>query len=74
MLYIGSLSKVIASSLRVGWIIGPQSVINRLADARQQIDFGLSIFPQLIANQFLQSTEYPRSSYFPASRAIGEEK
>ena len=59
VLYIGSLSKVIASSLRIGWLIGPQSVINRLADARQQIDFGLSIFPQLIANQFLQSTEYP---------------
>lgn len=59
VLYIGSLSKVIASSLRIGWLIGPQSVINRLADARQQMDFGLSIFPQLIANQFLQSDDYP---------------
>jgi DNA-binding transcriptional MocR family regulator len=61
---VGSLSKVIASSLRIGWIIGPQSVINRLADARQQIDFGLSIFPQLIANQFLQSAEYPKHISF----------
>lgn len=58
VLYVGSLSKVIASSLRVGWIMGPESVINRLADARQQIDFGLSIFPQLIANQFIQSPQY----------------
>ena len=64
VLYIGSLSKVIASSLRVGWIIGPQSVIDRLADARQQIDFGLSVFPQLIANQFLQSPEFPRHLNF----------
>ena len=64
VLYIGSLSKVVASSLRVGWIIGPQSVINRLADARQQIDFGISIFPQLIANQFLQSPEYPKHLHF----------
>ena len=64
VLYIGSLSKVVASSLRIGWIIGPQSVINRLADARQQIDFGLSIFPQLIANQFLQSTDYPNHLRF----------
>ncbi|WP_445506128.1 MocR-like pyridoxine biosynthesis transcription factor PdxR [Niallia sp. 03190] len=60
VLYIGSLSKVVASSLRIGWLIGPQSVINRLADARQQMDFGLSIFPQLIANQFIQSTEFPK--------------
>ena len=55
---------MIASSLRVGWIIGPQSVINRLADARQQIDFGISIFPQLMANQFLQSPEYPKHLQF----------
>lgn len=58
VLYIGSLSKVVASSLRIGWLIGPQSVISRLADARQQMDFGLSIFPQLIANKFLQSADY----------------
>src|SRR6478752_9207395 len=64
VLYIGSLSKVVASSLRVGCIIGPQSVINLLADARQQIDFGISIFPQLIANQFLQSPEYPKHLHF----------
>ena len=71
VLYIGSLSKVIASSLRVGWIIGPQSVINRLADARQQIDFGISIFPQLIANQFLQSSEYPKHLHFLRQELLG---
>ncbi|WP_338469493.1 PLP-dependent aminotransferase family protein [Niallia sp. XMNu-256] len=58
VLYVGSLSKVVASSLRVGWVIGPQSVINRLSDARHQIDFGLSIFPQLIATKILQSSQY----------------
>ena len=31
-----------------------------MADARQQIYFGLSIFPQFIANQFLQSEEFPK--------------
>jgi len=60
VLYVGSLSKVIGSSLRIGWLIGPQSVINRLADAREQIDFGLSVFPQIIANLLLQSSEYPK--------------
>ena len=64
VLYVGSLSKVIASSLRVGWIIGPQSVINRLADARHQIDFGISIFPQLVAKQILQSPQYPKHLQF----------
>ncbi len=55
VLYIGSLSKIAASGLRIGWMVAPQSVINRLADARQQMDFGLSIFPQWIAAHFLET-------------------
>ncbi|MGG3890693.1 PLP-dependent aminotransferase family protein [Metabacillus fastidiosus] len=55
VLYISSLSKIVASGLRIGWIIGPKQVIQRLADAKQQVDFGHSIFPQWIANKFLGS-------------------
>lgn len=55
VLYVSSLSKVIASGLRIGWIVGPQNVIDRLADAKQQIDFGLSPFPQMIAATLLKS-------------------
>lgn len=55
VLYISSLSKIVASGLRIGWVIGPAQVIQRLADAKQQVDFGHSIFPQWIANEFLGS-------------------
>ncbi|OAS82126.1 MULTISPECIES: PLP-dependent aminotransferase family protein [Metabacillus] len=55
VLYISSLSKIVASGLRIGWIIGPPQVIQRLADAKQQVDFGHSVFPQWIANEFLGS-------------------
>src|SRR6478609_7844965 len=58
VLYISSLSKIVASGLRIGWIIGPQSVIQRLADAKQQVDFGHSVFPQWVANQFLSSSYF----------------
>ncbi|MEF3306786.1 aminotransferase-like domain-containing protein [Paenibacillus sp. GYB003] len=57
VLYVGSLSKIAASGLRIGWIVAPQSVINRLADAREQMDFGLSVFPQWIAAHFLESRD-----------------
>lgn len=55
VLYIGSLSKIAASGLRVGWMVAPHSVVERLADARQQMDFGLSVVPQRIAAHFLAS-------------------
>lgn len=58
VLYIGSLSKVAASSLRIGWITGPKAVIQRLGEAKQQMDFGLSVFPQTIANELLQSPSF----------------
>lgn len=58
VLYISSLSKIVASGLRIGWIIGPKNVINRLSDAKQQVDYGHSIFPQWVANQFLASSEF----------------
>ncbi|MCU9614995.1 PLP-dependent aminotransferase family protein [Caldibacillus lycopersici] len=58
VIYISSLSKIVASGLRIGWVIGPQKVIERLADAKQQVDFGHSIFPQWVANEFLDSKHF----------------
>lgn len=58
VLYISSLTKIVASGLRIGWIVGPPTVIERLADAKQQFDFGHSIFPQWLANRFLGSPQF----------------
>jgi GntR family transcriptional regulator of abcA and norABC len=55
VLYVSSLSKIIASGLRIGWILGPQTVIQRLADVKQQLDFGHPALPQLIAANLLRS-------------------
>ncbi|MBF2348852.1 PLP-dependent aminotransferase family protein [Listeria marthii] len=58
VLYIGSLSKIMGSTTRIGWLIGPTAVIERLALARQEMDFGLSIFPQVLANSVLNTAGY----------------
>ncbi|WP_312098267.1 PLP-dependent aminotransferase family protein [Niallia sp.] len=58
VLYISSLTKIVASGLRIGWIIGPKPVIERLSDAKQQIDFGHSSYSQWVANDFLESPSF----------------
>ncbi|MUT67992.1 PLP-dependent aminotransferase family protein [Paenibacillus sp. NEAU-GSW1] len=58
VLYIGSFSKIAASGLRIGWMVAPRSIVERLADARQQMDFGLSVIPQQVAAQFLKSAHF----------------
>lgn len=58
VLYIGSLSKVMGSTTRIGWLVGPPAVVTRLAEARQEMDFGLSIFPQVLANHVLNDPDF----------------
>ncbi|MCE5169927.1 PLP-dependent aminotransferase family protein [Paenibacillus profundus] len=55
VIYIGTMSKVAASGLRIGWLVAPQSIVDRLSDARQQMDYGHSIVPQKIAAHFIDS-------------------
>ncbi|WP_271750062.1 PLP-dependent aminotransferase family protein [Cohnella sp. JJ-181] len=60
ILYVGSLSKIAASGLRVGWLAGPQEIVSRLADARQQMDFGMSVIPQWLAAKLIRGDVFDR--------------
>lgn len=56
VIYISSLSKTVSPGMRVGWLVAPKFIVDRLADARQQIDFGSSILSEWMAKEFLQSS------------------
>jgi DNA-binding transcriptional MocR family regulator len=63
VLYIGSLSSYMGKNLRAGWLIAPRSVTGKLAEARLQMDAGLSVLPQILAWRYLR-TAWPEHGNF----------
>ncbi|HWK21513.1 MAG TPA: PLP-dependent aminotransferase family protein [Ureibacillus sp.] len=58
VLYIGSISKSLSSGLGIGWIVGPEPVIDRLADIKMQTDYGSSSISQYVVNKWIKSGLY----------------
>ena len=58
VIYIGSLSKIIGSTTKIGWISAPPAVLEKLSIARQDLDLTLSIFPQVLANYALSDITF----------------
>lgn len=58
VLYIGSVSKSLSPGLRIGWIVGPEPVIERLADIKMQTDYGSSSLSQYAVEKWLCSGLY----------------
>lgn len=72
VIYLGSASKTLAPGLRIGWMIAPEPMVQRLGDVKMQMDYGASSVSQWILAEFFESGCYDK--YLKELREIMRER
>lgn len=58
--YMGSVSKLLAPALRVGWVVPPPGYRDALVNAKRFTDLGNAVLPQLVLARLMESGEMER--------------
>lgn len=56
--YIGSVSKSFSGGMRLGWLVAPEPVVQRLADVKMQMDYGVGVLTQQVMAELFRRGLY----------------
>ena len=68
VIYAGSVSKLLAPSLRIGWMLAPPQYSEALVGAKRLADLGNAALPQLVLARLMESGELERQLRFLRKR------
>jgi GntR family transcriptional regulator/MocR family aminotransferase len=66
--YAGSVSKLLAPALRIGWVLAPPQYRDALVAAKRNADLGNAVLPQLVLARLMESGELERQLRFLRGR------
>jgi GntR family transcriptional regulator / MocR family aminotransferase len=66
--YTGSVSKLLAPALRVGWVLAPPKYQDALVAAKRHADLGNAVLPQLVLARLMESGEMEHQLRFVRRR------
>jgi 2-aminoadipate transaminase len=72
VLYCGSFSKILSAGIRVGYVLAPNDIIQKMVVAKQVSDVHTNLFFQMVAHRFM--TEYDLEGHIEKIRALYRHK
>ncbi|PWQ97608.1 PLP-dependent aminotransferase family protein [Leucothrix arctica] len=58
VIYTGTFSRILHSSIRIGYLVVPESLVDVFSQAKQFMDGGLSQLPQLALGEFMATGQF----------------